>query len=136
MPKSTKPVSTNQPANANQIQTGSHNLEVDVPSSSNNEHSAHSAGQMSPTVNKQSDPSEGGKNQHKPTKVSGSEQSIASRRVEENKSREFTECDPRMITKVTQMLELIKQSGCIVSEGNLQQLHFYTRTDVNYRTLS
>jgi hypothetical protein len=34
------------------------------------------------------------------------------------------------------MLELIKQSGCIASEGNLQQLLFYGRTDVNYRTLS
>lgn len=42
----------------------------------------------------------------------------------------------RTITKITQMLDLIKQSGCDAAPGNLEQLLFYNRTDVNYKTMT
>ena len=42
----------------------------------------------------------------------------------------------RTITKITQMLDLIKQSGCDTAPGNLEQLLFYNKTDVNYKTMT
>ena len=39
--------------------------------------------------------------------------------------------DLSTITRVTMMLDLIKQSGWKISNGNLEQLLFYNRTDVN-----
>ena len=55
---------------------------------------------------------------------------------EERKSHEFCTSDIRTITKITQMLDLIKQSGCSAAPSNLEQNLFYGRTDVNYRTMT
>ena len=55
---------------------------------------------------------------------------------EEKKSLEFAICDLRTITKVTQMFELIKASGCQVGAGSLEQLLQHNRTDVNFKTMN
>ena len=34
------------------------------------------------------------------------------------------------------MLDLVKQSGCRIFPGSIEQLLFYNRTDVNFKTLS
>ena len=55
---------------------------------------------------------------------------------DEGKSLEEAGSDMRTITKITQMLDLIRQSGCETTPGNLEQLLFYNRTDVNYKTMT
>ena len=40
----------------------------------------------------------------------------------------------RMITKVTQVLELLKLSGYQISAGNLEQLFHYNKTEINQKT--
>ena len=55
---------------------------------------------------------------------------------EEKKSLEFAYTDMRAITKLTQVLDLIRQSGCKVEGGTLEQLLFYNRTDVNFKTMN
>ncbi len=55
---------------------------------------------------------------------------------EERKSREHTNTDMRNITKSTQMLDLIKSSGCQINPASLEQLLFYNQTDVNFKTMN
>jgi len=50
---------------------------------------------------------------------------------EEHKSLEHAFCDMRSITKITQMLDLVKTSGCQIAPALLEQLLFYNRTDVH-----
>ena len=54
----------------------------------------------------------------------------------ENKSHEFCYSDIRAITKITQMLDLIKQSGYSAGPKNLDQHYFFSKTDVNYKTMT
>ena len=74
--------------------------------------------------------------------TSGQNQStvqIAPKEQSKEKSKvslEFTEADMRDITKITQVLDLIKQSGCQIGPGSLDQLLFYNKTDVNFKTMS
>ena len=42
----------------------------------------------------------------------------------------------RSITKITQMLDQIKASGCHIIPGSLEQLLFYNLTDVNFKTMN
>ena len=44
--------------------------------------------------------------------------------------------DMRTITKLTQVLDLIKQSGYQIGKGSLEQLLFYNKTDVNFKTMN
>jgi len=55
---------------------------------------------------------------------------------EERKSLEFAHADMRTITKLTQVLDLIKKSGYRVNGDTLEQLLFYNKTDVNFKTLN
>ena len=55
---------------------------------------------------------------------------------EERKSLEHVNCDLRFITKLTQILDLNKTSGCQIATGLLEQPLFFNRVDVPNKTMN